>query len=306
MKYLIAFILLVSAVACKDQSPVAEDPIYFVTGRVSGDTVENISVFFRLGDTLQTNSNGEFTYYDHPSQYEVMPIATGVNFIPSSITVSTLEGDVSEVNFTSVFISEPNPSGYSFQSFNPDVFEAIEIDDVTFRLNLTQNAIWYHNSQAGLYYVELEADFIVTAAVSAQKRSNNGENAECNVCLGGIMARNPDNSGGENYVHIVVGVNPVGVGVETKNTMNGVSEYTPADDGSAAYEIQMERNGSTFILSKRAIGQSEWQVAATYDRPDLPQVVQVGMNIYTSVNGAEVADLSILFEDFEIFNDRAL
>jgi len=205
-----------------------------------------------------------------------------------------------DADFTATLVAPVSIQNLDFEYFNDNVFDAVENETDQLRLNLKANAIWYHNAEAGLVYTEITGDFSTSAKVTAQKASNHDQAPDCNVCLGGLMVRNQDDSNGENYVHIVVGFTPVGIGVETKNTTNGNSEYTPTNDGSAVYEIRIERNENTFIMSKRAVGETEWQLAAQYERPDLPTTIQLGFNIYTSVSSANVADLSVLFEDIEI------
>lgn len=113
------------------------------------------------------------------------------------------------------------------------------------------------------------------------------------------MARNPDDSNGENYVHVVTGFTPEGLGVETKNTINGTSTYEAVNDGTAEFELQLIRQGSTFTMNKRANGTSDWILAGIYQRADLPATLQVGLNIYTFQTG-ELADLSVLFRNIEL------
>jgi hypothetical protein len=40
------------------------------------------------------------------------------------------------------------------------------------------------------------------------------------------------------------------------------------------------RVGSTFRLYKRELGASSWMLATTFERPDLPDTLQVGANAY--------------------------
>jgi hypothetical protein len=46
-------------------------------------------------------------------------------------------------------------------------------------------------------------------------------------------------------------------------------------------------------------GAVTWNVAGTFDRPDLPSTLLVGVNIYTAQAGA-VADLSVVYENIVI------
>jgi hypothetical protein len=48
---------------------------------------------------------------------------------------------------------------------------------------------------------------------------------------------------------------------------------------------------------KRAIGSNEpWTLAATYERPDLPEELMVGLNIYSD----STPDFQAVFQAFEI------
>lgn len=297
--------LLAILFSCSDSSnDDMEEGGYTVSGTITGDNVDEVIILVNGEHVGTTNSIGYFSVpLLAPNVNTISPQKQGLIFDPLS---QIIDGDMSVENVDFVASTDPMGTqgltidGENFVVFNSSVFDIVANVDNSLRLDLAENAIWYHNGQAGLVYTEIAGDFIVSARVSAQKSSDNEQVAECNVCLGGLMARNPDNLSGENYVHMVVGVNPVGVGVETKNTLNGNSDFTPTDDGSASYEVQMERSGSTFTLSKRAVGQASWVLATSYEREDLPDLLQVGMNIYTSVGGSEVADLSVLFENINL------
>jgi hypothetical protein len=55
--------------------------------------------------------------------------------------------------------------------------------------------------------------------------------------------------------------------------------------------------GSTFTLYKRLPGSSDaWDVATTYDRPDLPDTLQIGANIYSG----STPDLTVRYERLAI------
>jgi hypothetical protein len=116
------------------------------------------------------------------------------------------------------------------------------------------------------------------------------------VQLGGLMARN-GKGGQENYVFIVVGDDGDGLSVETKDTLESFSKYNgPAWDSPDA-ELRICRIGQAFNLYKRHVDSSEsWQLADTFERPDLPDELQVGVNIYTDAQ----PDLQIRYEKIRI------
>jgi hypothetical protein len=167
------------------------------------------------------------------------------------------------------------------------VFNAPAVDvtsaDHALILTLKQRALWFMNQRGVLAYKLVKGDFKITAEVHTAKSSDptqppGGDNT---VQLGGLMARN-GNPGRENYVFIVAGDDGNGLSIETKNTTNSMSEYSGPAWDSASAELRLCRFGQTFNLYKRHVNASEaWTLAATFERPDLPEDLQVGLNIYT-------------------------
>jgi len=149
-----------------------------------------------------------------------------------------------------------------------------------------------------LVYKPVTDDFKITADIHTAKNSdpNQPPGGDNTVQLGGLMARN-GNPGRENYVFIVVGDDGNGLSIETKNTTNSLSVYNgPAWDSTDA-ELRLCRLGQTFNLYKRHVDTNEvWTLAATFDRPDLPDVLQVGVNIYTDSR----PDLQIRYDNISI------
>jgi hypothetical protein len=149
-----------------------------------------------------------------------------------------------------------------------------------------------------LFYKQVSGNFRITAAISTAKSSNPSQSpgGDNTVQLGGLMARN-GNGGQENYVFIVVGDDGDGLSIETKNTTQGLSKYEGPIWGSAEAELRLCRAGQTFNLYKRHLDASEpWTLAASYDRSDLPETLQVGLNIYTDSQ----PDLQISFKNIKI------
>jgi hypothetical protein len=65
------------------------------------------------------------------------------------------------------------------------------------------------------------------------------------------MARNPNSTPGENYVHLVTGVTPNGPGYETKNTTNNVSPFVASADANTKHDLRIQRVGNTFTLYQK-------------------------------------------------------
>jgi len=164
--------------------------------------------------------------------------------------------------------------------FNPIHVETAS-DNGTLVLTLKSRALWFMDQRGVLLYRLIRGNFRITAKVEARKNSDLTQAPEGPVVqLGGLMVRNP-NPGPENYVFIVVGQDVNDLSVETKNTVDGLSKYDGPSWGSADAELRICRVGATFNLYKRPIGEAEWVLAQTVERPDLPEIVQVGPKIYS-------------------------
>ena len=316
MKYIFYLSLLSIFFSCSsdgenDDMTPDEGETYSISGSITGHSQILTDVHLTSSDGVDQTENTDGTYFYTffnltPGTYTITPEKEGLRFDPVSREVTLTDMDLSSIDFEAIITAPVAIQNMGFELFNEAVFDVSENSNNSLRLDLTENAIWYHNGQAGLVYTEFGEYFSISARVTAQKSSDHNQAPDCNVCLGGLMIRNPDNSNGENYVHIVVGVNPAGIGVETKNTTNGNSEFTPTDDDRTSYYVEVRRDGDDFIMSKKANAEDQWEEVVVYSRPDMPEVVQMGFNIYTSVSGAEVADLSVLFEEVVIDYVRIL
>ena len=189
-------------------------------------------------------------------------------------------------------------AGQTWTVFRPEVFD-VAVDGSAIQMTLNTVARWAGNGQGGLVYQEASGDFRLTATVRARRASDPTQTVSSIVSLGGLTARNPDGAdrgGRENYVHIVVGNTPSGIGVETKSTRDGSTSYEAVPDASGDAELRICRLGSSFRLYKRPVGAPTWVLAATIERPDLPEILQVGANIYSVLN----PDLQVIVEDLRV------
>jgi hypothetical protein len=152
------------------------------------------------------------------------------------------------------------------------------------RLTLTGPALWFNDSMGVLVHKPVTGNFKVTATVHTQSTSNDGAPPAPAIRLGGLMARDPasDDTRVQSYVHIVAGNGPSGVlAIEHKTTMNNNSVYEAPEWPSPDAQLRICRVGSTFNVYKRPVRSKAWQLAASYDRPDLPPTLQVGADIYS-------------------------
>jgi hypothetical protein len=151
-------------------------------------------------------------------------------------------------------------------------------------LELTGPALWFNDSMGVLVFKPVTGNFKATATVHTSSAASFGKPPASAIRLGGLMARDPagDSTGVQSYVHIVAGNGPSGVlAIEHKTTQNSASIYEAPEWQSADAQLRICRVGSTFNLYKRPVRSKTWQLAAAYDRPDLPATLQVGADIYS-------------------------
>ena len=185
------------------------------------------------------------------------------------------------------------PGFEDWSVFNPQAVD-IQTDDGALMMTLKHRALWFMNQRGVFVYKSVSGNFRITADIHTAKSSNPAQppGGDGTVQLGGLMARN-GNGGQENYVFIVAGDDGNGLSIETKNTIDSFSKYDGPAWDSAEAELRLCRFGGMFNLYKRHIASDEtWIPAATFDRPDLPETLQVGLNIYSD----STPDLQIRYD----------
>ena len=181
--------------------------------------------------------------------------------------------------------------------FNPAAVD-IHVEDQTLVATLKYHVLWFMTQRGELIYKLVSGDFKITADVHTSKNTNLSQppGGDGSVQLGGVMARNGD-SGRENYVFIVVGDDGDGLSIESKNTQDSMSKYKGPAWDSADAALRLCRVGQTFNLYKRHIASKEpWQLADSFERPDLPDELQVGVNLYTDSQ----PDLQVRYQNIDI------
>lgn len=219
------------------------------------------------------------------------PISTA-----TSISVPFPTATVKVAN-TATLTPTPVPGFEGWSVFNPGAVD-IQSEKGSLILTLTRHALWFMQQRGVLVYKPVSGNFTVTADVHTSKHSDPTKppGGDGSVQLGGVMTRN-GNGGQENYVFIVVGDDGDGISIETKNTTEGLSKFNGPAWDSADAELRLCRIGQTFTLYKRHIHTNEtWILATSYDRPDLPDELQVGVNIYTD----STPDLQIRYDNIKI------
>lgn len=176
--------------------------------------------------------------------------------------------------------------------YGPDAVD-LELRDGALHLAPRPFALWFDRNRGPLVYQLVDADFRVTARVRARLRSDPTQPPAETVHLGGLMARDPATPP-ENYAFIVVGRDVDDLSVETKNTIDGRSAFVGPPWPSSDAALRVCRLGATFRFYKRPIEGGPWQLADTFDRPDLPATLQVGAIAYTN---SAMPDLTVAFDE---------
>ncbi|OEK02940.1 hypothetical protein BFP97_16035 [Roseivirga sp. 4D4] len=295
--YLLTFLLLVACSSGSDDSETPDPDSIVISGALSG--IQSAATVDIGSTTINTSQSGSYSLEVENGAYTVIPSKDGFAFNPVGRTVNVNGSAQNNIDFTGAATQTTTAFSANWDLFNPMAVGISENTDTRLNLTMAQNALWFEGNQGGLAYQNVTGNFTFTATVSVRKTSDANAAVDCNICLGGLMARSADNRSGEDYVHIVSGNTPQGLGYETKNTNNSASPFEPISDGATDHELRICRDGSTFRLYQRAVGANTWNLAATYDRPDLPPTLQVGFNIYTAASGS-VADLRVIYENVSL------
>jgi hypothetical protein len=176
----------------------------------------------------------------------------------------------------------------SWSVVNPGNFERT-VSGGALHLRPTTNTLWWETTATGaLVHKLVTGDFKLTTAVRARRASNPDQPVgPTDYQFGGIMARAPG-GGAENYVFVVVGDRGATLEVEAKSTRDGVSAVQGEAWPSGDAQLRLCRVGARFHLYSRPIDGGTWKVATQwgppYDRPDLPDTLQVGPIAYAWTN----------------------
>jgi hypothetical protein len=178
--------------------------------------------------------------------------------------------------------------------------EAVEIAVVgnAIELTLMRRALWFQGERGVLVGQPVTGDFRVSATVVSSDRTGAPlrDRTDGLVELGGLMARS-DSAVRENYVFIVVGTDPDGLSVETKSTADSASRFDGRAWPASGADLRLCRVGGTFTAFKRPAGSTgAWTIAATFERPDLPDTLLVGPNVYSN----DRPDLKVTIRDLRI------
>jgi hypothetical protein len=154
------------------------------------------------------------------------------------------------------------------------------------------NAAWFADGEGPLIYKLVRGDFSVRATVRVYDSTQPTQPPPPQFRFGGLSVRDPlAPPGGHNWLHVVVGAGRSSspIAVEDKSTTNSSSSLVLTAISETRGEVRADREGSLISFFYRAPGEQTWQALRSFNRPDLPQVVQVGLNVQSFSSPPRVA-----------------
>ena len=193
---------------------------------------------------------------------------------------------------------EHTPDGFS------EKWEPPRIEDGRLVLE-PRSSGWFEDNQAGHLYHQIDGDFIAT--VGLEVTGTEAPLPQTSFSLAGLFIRAPRDvsaatwtPGQENWLFFSVGTAaPAGQPhYEIKTTTNSLStlKILPAQTGPV--DLRVARHGELFTLLARPAGQ-DWSVVDQIIRPDLPQVLNVGLTAY-----ADYGSVAPTYPDFHRYNTQ--
>jgi hypothetical protein len=155
-------------------------------------------------------------------------------------------------------------------------------------LTMVPSRSWWVNGTRGFFvYKQVAGDFVVTARIRASGRSTPVPTVDWS--LAGLLLRAPVGPNeGENWIGYTVGF--VGAPkVERKTTKFNRSDLRLIPVQAGWIELRAARIGALIMVLRRQEGQ-EWILDAVYERSDLPDTLQVGIDAQSGYN-SDRADL---------------
>jgi hypothetical protein len=176
-------------------------------------------------------------------------------------------------------------------------YELLDIDETTAeQLTVIPFAGgWYADFDGTFLFKMMSGDFVVETSVAANRRGQDGGPPERLYNSAGLMARDPSSTDGrENWVIHNVGRQSMEVGVATEGKTTVDSQSTlMLTPGTWSGRLRLCRVGDRFVLARRLSDETEWTQTQAYERPDMPDQIQLGMmvNGWNSNGGSPDFDL---------------
>ena len=162
---------------------------------------------------------------------------------------------------------------------------------------------WFEDNQAGHLYHQVAGDFIATTRLEVV--GTEADLPQTSFSLAGLFVRAPREvsaagwtPGQENWLFFSVGTAaPAGEPhYEVKTTTNSLSTLKILPSQTGPVELRIARHGELFTLLARPEGQ-DWAVVDQMIRPDLPQILNVGLTAY-----ADYDSVAPTYPDYQRYN----
>ena len=167
-------------------------------------------------------------------------------------------------------------------------------------LHPVRETLWWNNIRGPMAYRYVTGDATISATVRTRSLANPDLPPAMEWQFGGLILRDPRGDAllsTENYVFNVVGFRGKRLQVETKDTRKGLSHVDAWNWPSGDAQLRIERQGSKFIMHARQDDSQPWRHLTAYERPDLPDTLQLGLILYAYSEGRGRHDIQVAFDD---------
>lgn len=154
--------------------------------------------------------------------------------------------------------------------------------------------MWFDDGEGPLVYKLVTGDFDVSAVLATRDPAVPANPPPPEYRLAGILARDPASAPGDiNTVHVALGAgsNVQGTSYEYKSTDGSTSTWATTPTPSPAGEVRLRRSGATVEMYWRPDSVSSWTMIQSFNRPDLPATMQVGLMVYALTAPASIEAL---------------
>lgn len=207
----------------------------------------------------------------------------------------------------SEWVAQPYAGGFSelvksddWRWYQPELLTS-ELEKETLKVSIQKENVWWKNWRGPMFYNHIKGDADVSVTVKTRKLSDENSIPDIAYQFGGLILRDPMGDKAltsESYVFNVVGHRgEEGLQVETKSTQDGWSDVEGHDWPTSDAELRILRQGYVFELFARGIGEDKWKMLVRYERPDLPEVLQLGIIAYAYSAWSGYHDLSASFDN---------
>jgi len=158
----------------------------------------------------------------------------------------------------------------------------------------TAQSTWFRTQHAFYLWKQVSGDFVAT--VRLRVSGEEGAVPTANWSLAGLLVRSPrSTTQSENWLNFTVGRVGGASVVERKSTRASNSQLVLDEVPDGWIELRTVRIGPRFFLLRRSDG-DRWRLHWEYQRPDLPRVLQVGVDAQSGTDD-DHADLVAHVDD---------